>query len=340
MTDSLQTLDVLGTAAAACLRDGRVAIATIIDTWGSAPVPVGGQMVIDTNGAFQGSVSGGCVEGDVIAEAMELLETGGGRRVLSFGVEDEAAWRVGLPCGGKIRILVELHAGEDGLRHLDRLVAARQAREALVVTTPLGAGAARVRTRSDATTPSHIAAVFQSAKSGVEETADGEVFVHALVPPPRVLVIGATHIGQVLCELVRIVGFEAIVVDPRPAFAAEARFGATRIVNEWPQDALPKIGLDAYTAVAALAHVGHIDDEALKLALKSDCFYVGGLGSRRTHAKRVERLAEAGLAAEEIGRIKSPIGLDLGATTPPEIALSVMAEILRALRGAKGKGAA
>lgn len=333
-------LDVLGTAEAACRRDGRVAIATIVDTWGSAPVPVGGQMVIDAAGNFQGSVSGGCVEGDVIAEAMDLLDKGNGRRVLSFGVEDEAAWRVGLPCGGKIRILVECLAGDTGAQHLARLVKARKAREALVVVTPLGAGQSTVHARHDNGLDSSIAARFQSSKSGVEEAPGGEVFVHALVPPPRILVIGATHIGQVLSELVRITGFEAVVVDPRPAFAAEARFGATRLMTEWPQDALPKLGLDAYTAVAALAHVGHIDDEALKLALRSECFYVGALGSRRTHAKRVERLLAAGLTDTEIGRIKSPIGLDLGASTPPEIALSVMAEILRALRGVKGKGAA
>jgi xanthine dehydrogenase accessory factor len=129
-------------------------------------------------------------------------------------------------------------------------------------------------------------------------------------------------------------------VDPRTAFAAEARFSSATLVTEWPQDALPTLGLDPYTAVAALAHVGHIDDEALKLAVASECFYVGALGSKRNHAKRVERLAAAGVTREQIARIRSPIGLDLGASTPPEIALSIMAEILRHLRGAKGKGAA
>ena len=135
-------------------------------------------------------------------------------------------------------------------------------------------------------------------------------------------------------------GFNPIVVDPRTAFAAEARFPGIQLITDWPQDALPKLKLDPYTAVAALAHVGHIDDEALKLACRAECFYIGALGSRKNHAKRIERLAAAGLTEAEIARISSPIGLDLGATTPPEIALAIMAEILRHLRGAKGKGAA
>jgi xanthine dehydrogenase accessory factor len=166
------------------------------------------------------------------------------------------------------------------------------------------------------------------------------VFVHALLPPPRIVLIGATHIAQVLAELVRLTGFQALVVDPRTAFAAEQRFPGVQLITEWPQDALPVLKLDPYTAVAALAHVGHIDDEALKLACVSECFYVGALGSRKNHAKRTERLAAAGLTADQIARIASPIGLDLGASTPPEIALAIMAEILRHLRGAKGKGAA
>jgi xanthine dehydrogenase accessory factor len=164
--------------------------------------------------------------------------------------------------------------------------------------------------------------------------------VHALLPPPRIVVVGATHMAQVLADLVRHMGYDLVVVDPRTGFAAPARFPGVRMVTEWPQEALPALGLDAYTAVAALSHVGHIDDEALKCAVRSECFYIGALGSRKNHAKRVERLAAAGLTAAEIERIRSPIGLDIGASSPPEIAASVLAEIIRHLRGAKGKGAA
>ena len=329
--------DVIGLLQTNLARDGRVALATIIETWGSAPVPVGGQMAIAADGNFEGSVSGGCVEGEVITEAMELLD-GGTPKTLSFGVEDETAWRVGLPCGGKIRVFVERLDGEAGRAYVDRIAVARGAREALVVSTRLGDGARTITARGGAV--DDLARRFISGVSSVEPGAGGETFVHARLPPPRIVIIGATHIGQILAELVRTTGFAPIVVDPRTAFAAEARFPGVQLITDWPQDALPKLGLDPYTAVAALAHVGHIDDEALKLACRAECFYVGALGSRKNHAKRMERLAAAGLTPAEIARICSPIGLDLGATTPPEIALSVMAEILRHLRGSKGKGAA
>ena len=331
--------DVVGLLQSGMARDGRVALATIIETWGSAPVPVGGQMAIAADGSFAGSVSGGCVEGEVITEAVELLD-GGAPRTLSFGVEDETAWRVGLPCGGKIRVFVERLEGEAGRVYTARLADARQRRDALVVRTRLGDGSREIFTRDDAGIGDGIVRRFLSGVSSVEPSDGGDVFVHALLPPPRIVIIGATHIGQVLAEFVRLSGFKPIVVDPRTAFAAEGRFPGVELVTDWPQDALPKLKLDPYTAVAALAHVGHIDDEALLLACRAECFYIGALGSRKNHAKRVERLTAAGLSAAAIARIHSPIGLDLGATTPPEIALSVMAQILRQLRGVAGKGAA
>ncbi len=336
------SVDVIDHLAASLARDGRAAMATIIETWGSAPVPVGGQMAIAADGSFAGSVSGGCVEGEVIAEAIESMDghSASPPRALSFGVEDATAWRVGLPCGGKIRVLVERLDGVEGTGYVAALAAARSNREALIICTRLSDGDRKVL-RRDAVAADHLfARRFLSGVSSIEAGPDGECFVHARLPPPRIILIGATHIAQVLAELVRITGFDAIVVDPRTAFAAERRFPGVQLVAEWPQDALPQLKLDPYTALAALAHVGHIDDEALKLACASECFYIGALGSRKNHAKRIERLAAAGVSATGIGRIASPIGLDLGATTPPEIALAIMAEILRQLRGAKGKGAA
>jgi xanthine dehydrogenase accessory factor len=331
--------DVLALLDAGLARDGCVALATIIETWGSAPVPVGGQMAITADGSFAGSVSGGCVEGEVITEAVELLE-GGPPRTLSFGVEDETAWRVGLPCGGKIRVFVERLAGDAGRTYISALIEARSNRDALIVRTRLGDGVRQIVRRDDAAAESEFGRRFLSGISNFDVGPDGETFVHARLPPPRIVIIGATHIAQVLAEMVRLSGFAPIVVDPRTAFAADERFPGVELITDWPQDALPKLKLDPYTAVAALAHVGHIDDEALKLACRAECFYIGALGSRKNHAKRIERLVSAGLTPVEIGRIRSPIGLDLGATTPPEIALAVMAEILRHLRGVKGKGAA
>lgn len=331
--------DVIGLLQTTLAQNGRAALATIVETWGSAPVPVGGQMAIAADGSFAGSVSGGCVEGEVMTDGIELLD-GGPPRTLSFGVEDETAWRVGLPCGGKIRVFVERLEGEAGRAYVETLAAARNNREALIVRTRLADGSRTIITRASTPLDDGLSRRFLSGVSSIETSSDGDAFVHARLPPPRIVLIGATHIAQVLAEFVRLCGFDSIVVDPRTAFAAEQRFPGVELIAEWPQDALPRIKLDPYTAVAALAHVGHIDDEALLLACRAECFYVGALGSRKNHAKRIERLAAAGLTDADISHIHSPIGLDLGATTPPEIALAIMAEILRALRGVKGKGAA
>lgn len=318
-------------------KDGAVAIATVVDTWGSAPVPVGGQMAVAADGRFKGSVSGGCIEGDVIAEADEILASGK-PKLLEFGVADETAWRAGLPCGGKVKVYVERVRAEAGGRELiDRAVEAQQKRRGLVIETRLKDGAKAVFARDDANVPEDIARRFSTAKSGMAETPDGEVFLHALVPPARIIVVGASHIGQVLAEIARLAGYEVQVVDPRTAFAAPDRFPGITLHADWPQDVLPRIGLDPYTAVVALAHVGHIDDEALKLALRSDCLYVGALGSSRNHAKRRERLTAAGFTEAELARIKAPIGIDIGAQTPAEIAVSIMAEIVRVVRGPKRK---
>lgn len=313
---------------------GKVAMATVVGTWGSAPVPVGGQMVIAPDGRFEGSVSGGCVEGEIIAEAEEVLG-GAPAKAMTFGVADETAWQVGLPCGGQIKVYLERIEGKAGGEFLHRAQDARSRRSGLVVRTSLADGKRQVFTREDARTDASIARRFDSGESNLETTPDGEVFVHAMVPPARVIIIGATHIGQVLAHLVKIAGYEVIVIDPRTAFAAAARFPDIKLDTEWPQDAIPRIGLDPYTAVVALAHVGHIDDEALKLAMRSNCFYVGALGSRRNHAKRTERLAGAGFSAREIGLIHCPIGVNIGAQTPQEIAISIMAELVLALRGEK-----
>lgn len=329
--------DVLTAARTWLARDGRVAIATVVDTWGSAPVPIGGQMAVAADGNFQGSVSGGCIEGEIIMEAEDILASGQPKR-LTFGVADETAWRAGLPCGGKVQVFVErIDAKDGGADLLDRAVAAGESRRGLVVRTHLTDGRKEVFERSDADLPQDIAERFRTAKSQLKESPDGDVFLHALVPPARILVIGATHIGQILSQLARLAAYEVMVIDPRTAFASADRFPDVKLLTEWPQDALPKLGLDPYTAVVALAHVGHIDDEALKLAVQSDCLYIGALGSNRNHAKRVERLKAAGITDAQIARIKAPIGLDIGAQTPAEVAIAVMGEIVLAVRGVKRK---
>jgi xanthine dehydrogenase accessory factor len=327
-----ETHDVLKAARSWIDRDGRVALATVVGTWGSAPVPVGGQLVIGQDGRFEGSVSGGCVEGEVIAEAEDIFAVGE-PKTLTFGVADETAWQVGLPCGGQIKVFLERLEGTSGLQLIDRAIEARSSRRGLLVRTHLRDGQRELFERGDERADALVRQHLEAGESELMETPDGEIFLHAMVPPVRVLVIGATHIGQILAQLVKLAGHEVIVIDPRTAFAAATRFPGIRLDTEWPQDTIPRIGLDAYTAVVALAHVGHIDDEALKLAMRSNCFYVGALGSKRNHAKRTERLKAAGFTDAEIARIHCPIGINIGAQSPPEIAIAIMAEVVLALRG-------
>ncbi|MDX2204096.1 MAG: XdhC family protein [Hyphomicrobiaceae bacterium] len=334
LRNEARTHDALAAAEAWLAEHGKVAVATVVGTWGSAPVPVGGQMVVAPDGRFEGSVSGGCVEGEIISEAEDVLQ-GGAPKTMTYGVADETAWRVGLPCGGQIKVFLERLEGAAGKDFVAKAIEARSRRQGLVARTRLADGSRQLFTREEAPADADIARRFDSGESSLVEGPEGETFVHALVPPARVIIVGATHIGQVLAHLVKLAGYEVIVLDPRTAFAAEARFPGIRLDTDWPQDAIPRIGLDPYTAVVALAHVAHIDDEALKLAMRSSCFYVGALGSRRNHAKRTERLAGAGFKPEEIGRVHCPIGLNIGAQSPQEIAISIMAEVVLALRGPK-----
>lgn len=334
MTSEAQTspsADPLVAARDWLARDGRVALATVVDTWGSSPVPVGGQLAIAADGSFQGSVSGGCIEGAVITEALEILEHGR-PAVFSYGVSDDRAWSLGLPCGGQVKVFVERLDGGSGGELLALAAGARSRRSGLVLVKRLSDGATTAFTPEMPDVPADVAARFRSAKSGVTSGPDGDVFHHAVVPPARIVAIGATHIAQVLAELAKLAGYEIIVVDPRTAFAAPERFPGVQLVPEWPEAALPAIGLDPYTALVVLAHVENIDDEALRIGVKAPLRYIGALGSRRNHARRIERLTAAGITEAEIARIKSPIGLDIAAQSPAEIAVAVMAEVIQAVR--------
>jgi xanthine dehydrogenase accessory factor len=332
--DSRTTVDTLAAALRWLARDGRVALVTVVDTWGSAPVPVGGQMTVALDGEFQGSVSGGCIEGEVILAAADVLADGK-PRILTFGVADETAWTVGLPCGGNVKLYIERLEKGAGTAFLEAAVAARARRNGLIVQTNLTTGVRTTITRDTPDLPPALASRFRTGKCTFAETPDGAVFTQALLPPARIVVIGATHIAQLVCEIAKLAGYEIQVVDPRTAFASASRFAGVAVHTDWPQDVLPKIGIDPYTAVVVVAHVAHIDDEALKIALRADYLYIGALGSNRNHAKRTERLLAAGFSKDEIARIKCPIGLDIGAQTPAEIAVSIMAEVIRAVRGTK-----
>jgi len=219
----------------------------------------------------------------------------------------------------------------------------RAARRAVVVVTHVDSGAQRlVRAVDIAKDPLRdtIEKRVRMAKSGMEETAEGRVFLTVHVPSPRLVITGAVHISQALAPIASMLGYDVTIVDPRTAFASVERFPDVKVIAEWPDVALPPLNVDRYTAFVALTHDPKIDDPALLHALKRDCFYIGALGSRKTHAKRVARLKEAGLTDLDIARIHSPIGLDIGAISPPEIAVSIMAEITLRLRVKQDKAEA
>ena len=306
-------------------RSGRgAALATVVETWGSAPRPVGSQLVIDRGGAIEGSVSGGCVEGAVVLEAIEALEDGKAR-LLEFGVSDEDAFSAGLACGGRIRVVVEPVGGSLAEETLAVLVAAREGRRPVAYVLDLEALAGG-RIAGGEAYPQR----FRADKSGVEE--DGRTFVAIHNPPLRMIVVGAVHIAQPLIGMARAASYDVTLIDPRPAFAAAARFPGQAILEDYPVEVMPALGLDARTAVVTLSHDPKIDDPAIREALGSEVFYLGCLGSSRTHAKRVERLRAAGFSNDAIARIHAPVGLAIGARSPAEIAISILAEITRVLR--------
>lgn len=311
-------------------QHGTIALATVIKTSGSFPVPVGGQLVIGPEERFEGSVSGGCVEAAVITEAAAVMQSGR-PKVLAYGVSDEAAWHVGLPCGGKIEVFVERLSGADDAAYLDAVLAARAARALLVVETDLDSGV-RTLHRDAQAFGADDAALLDSGTCLYDE--ERRCFLHALAPPVRVILVGAGHIAQVLSDLATRLGFQVIVVDPRTAFSTPERFFGVPLEHGWPDQALPNLGLDGRTAVVTLAHEARLDDEALTHALRSPCFYVGALGSRRTHEKRVARLSEAGFSEADIARIDAPVGLPIGAKGPAEISVSILAALIKARRGA------
>ena len=326
-----------------------VALATVVQTWGSAPRRVGAKMAMTPDGRMSGSVSGGCVEGAVFEAGVESVESGRSQ-LLHFGVADETAWDVGLACGGTIEVFVEpLDAAVYRFIHsllneeqafatatviggtadlLGKKLVVQQGQEALGQISPELDGP--------------VAAAAQSAlkngrserlKLDAAETAAGpvELFIEANLPSPTLIMVGGVHIAVALTTIAKTLGYETIVIDPRRAFGSEVRFPhVDRLIQAWPDKAFEGLPLTQSTAVAMLTHDPKIDDPALKIVLNSPAFYIGALGSSKTQTKRRERLREMGFGEEEIGRIHGPIGLDIKAGTPEEIAVSIMAEIIAA----------
>ena len=326
------------------------ALARVIQTWGSAPRSVGAAMIVGKDMQVAGSVSGGCIEAAVIEEAQQVLESGGAKQV-SYGVDDEKAWSVGLSCGGEVTVLVEKHlafAAQDSTRSIwEELRRAVHKNEPAILLTQLQPATQphllvypdhRVVGDWDELTERAVEAALQSyaqRQNQVVEVAGNPLFIQVFPRQDQLLIIGAGHITIPLVQFAHALNFETIVVDPRQVFATLDRFDVPphQLLARWPGEVLSAWALTDDTYAVLLTHDPKIDDEALHLLLKAPVAYIGALGSRKTQAKRIERLQQAGFSEAEIGRINGPAGLDIGARAAAEIALSIMAEIVAAKRG-------
>ncbi|MEM7170338.1 MAG: XdhC family protein [Pseudomonadota bacterium] len=319
-----------------CLQNGQsLVLATVIDTWGSSPRPVGSEMFITQNGEIQGSLSGGCIEASVVGEAMALFG-GGDPIILEFGVSNERAWEVGLSCGGMIKVHLEHLTSQDKdfITQLQKIIRLRRQRMSMMWVRDLLSSFRVVLSETGETFGSGAVETEHFALSGIAESRllapkDGRhIFLHHFEPKVHLIIIGAVHVAQCLVKLAEALDFKVTVIDPRRAWAHEARFGDTDCLIGWPDAAMAEIGLDRWTAIAALSHDPKIDDPGLLTALASEAFYIGALGSNRTHTQRLERLRESELDAAELQRIHGPIGLKIGAKTPNEIALAILAQVV------------
>ena len=298
----------------------KVALATVISTWGSAPRPVGGQMAIDSNGEIIGSVSGGCIEGAVINEGINSINDGK-LRIKDYGISNDMAWEVGLACGGELKILIQPLNLEDKIVY--SIVENIKNREPtkLIINCLTGSR--------------HIDNSIINQISSYDKIK--EEFIHVIDPKPRLFIVGAVHIAQALISLAKTADFEIILIDPRDHFATKDRFPNCKIINEWPDTALSNFILDKATHLVTLTHDPKIDDPALIYTLKKDIGYIGSLGSKKTHNKRCERLIDIGFCQSDLSKIHGPIGLNIKAKTPAEIAISIMAEIINFRRSKNEK---
>ncbi len=327
-------------------RDGRsIALATVIHSWGSSPRNVGAKMALTLDGGISGSVSGGCVEGAVYEAGVESLKTNR-PQLLHFGVADETAWEVGLACGGSIDIFV---------KPLDKSLfpSVRSAwmdeRPAVLITIVRGPQellGREILFRQDGDITGSAGnewepAVFNLAKETLPQGVSQrvtlnesiDVFLEIILPPPTLIIVGGVHIAIALVSLAKTLGYRTIVIDPRKAWGNADRFPhVDGLVHAWPEEAFTQVQLTRASAVAMLTHDPKLDDPALSIALNSPAFYVGALGSSTTHAKRRERLIKNGLTESQLARLHAPIGLDIAARSPEEIALAIMAQVVHAHR--------
>ncbi len=322
-------------------RGDRIALATVVAVKKSAPRPPGAKMAVNEDGEIIGAVSGGCVEGAVVEIADQVLRGGAPQRV-NFGIADEQAWDVGLPCGGEIEVWVQEYAPG---RFTE--IASFGGRAAEVTLLEGDEAGAKVLFEEDGTQSGTLGSPeldAQARRSAEEllwaETSElqGPLFVDVVAPAPRLIMFGAVPITAALCTLSRAIGWRPFVVDPRTRFATRERFpDADEVLAAWPEEAFAQLGgIDPATSIVVLTHDPKLDDAALLIALRSQARFVGAMGSRRAQEARRERLLGLGFGEEELGRLSAPVGLDLGAVSAEETALSILAEVVACRHGRDG----
>lgn len=323
-----------------------IAIATVVKTFGSAPRKEGAKLAYLASGSLSGSISGGCVESAIIEEAIEVIRTGESKLV-HFETSDDDAWEVGLPCGGTIDVLVEPVAPDlfnacrryiERNEHTVQLTLLPDASSHLGGKMVIGPDGTQSGTFPKELTGSAVELAGRTLHSGRFKLNDtDEVFVDVMPPVPTLVVVGGVHTAMALVRMARILGFRTSVVDPRQTFIAAERFpDVDKLTARWPGDAFLETPLTEDTAIVVLTHDPKLDDPALEAALRSPAFYIGALGSLRTQEKRRTRLRELGFDEASLSRIHGPVGLEIGGSTPEQVALSILAEVVAVMNGNDG----
>ncbi len=323
-------LDILPRIRELIAENTEFAMATVVKTWRSSPRQPGSCLVVTKSGEMIGSVSGGCVENAVVTKALKVLETGDAE-LAKFGIANEDAWEVGLSCGGEVWVHITPFYTTDLWSRLEQSISQNKG---LAIVTNLTTADRSVFTPNDMLTNELINTVAQeyAKRNNSLISFEGvDYFVHSFPPKNKMLLIGSAHITTELINLAHMYDFETIVIDPRDTFAHKTAYKTApdQLLVNWPQEVLGNYALDNETYAVILSHDPKIDDEALKILLPSDVRYIGALGSKKTHARRVERLKGYGFSDEEIDRIHAPIGVYIGAMSAKEIALSVISEVVK-----------
>ncbi|MCH8065079.1 MAG: XdhC family protein [Chloroflexi bacterium] len=330
----------------------EIALATLVGVEGSAPRLPGARLLLTRSGRMAGSVSGGCVEGDVYERALAVLDSGQ-PAVASYGIDDEEGFRVGLSCGGTIRVLIEPFATCDAWQALRRRVEAQEPAAFVAALTPAALVGRKLTILPDGSAvgsidPAADEEIGAEARRWLREERTGTttmplrgkemtLFVESFPPPPRLYIVGATHAAIALCQMAAKLGFRVTVIDARSMFATAERFPeAEAVLRAWPDEALADNVLDGYSYLAVLSHDPKFDLPALAAALRSDARYIGAMGSRATHARRLAELRKQGFTDDDFARIRAPIGLDIGGQKPEETALAILAEMLAVRYGRDG----